>query len=70
MLINPFSGQKRAEALWAQHGAQVLLAAGIEADIIHTGRYFDISTIEFSTETSCLLPENFRVSWTCDEDHA
>ncbi|EPB75383.1 diacylglycerol kinase catalytic domain protein [Ancylostoma ceylanicum] len=32
VLINPFSGQKRAEKLWAEHGAHVLHAAGIDAD--------------------------------------
>ncbi|EYB99356.1 hypothetical protein Y032_0123g1160 [Ancylostoma ceylanicum] len=36
VLINPFSGQKRAEKLWAEHGAHVLHAAGIDADVIHT----------------------------------
>ncbi|KIH53405.1 diacylglycerol kinase catalytic domain protein [Ancylostoma duodenale] len=36
VLINPFSGQKRAEKLWAVHGAHVLQAAGIHADVIHT----------------------------------
>lgn len=38
MLINPFSGLKRADSLWAKHGAHVLQAAGIHADVIHTGK--------------------------------
>ncbi|KAK6049747.1 diacylglycerol kinase catalytic domain protein, partial [Cooperia oncophora] len=36
VLINPFSGQKRAEKLWMDHGAKVLRAAGIRSDIILT----------------------------------
>ncbi|VDL76630.1 unnamed protein product [Nippostrongylus brasiliensis] len=36
VLINPFSGQKRAEKLWIEHGAPVLDAAGIESDVVHT----------------------------------
>ncbi|RCN30677.1 diacylglycerol kinase catalytic domain protein [Ancylostoma caninum] len=36
VLINPFSGQKRAEKLWTEHGAHVLRAADIHADVIRT----------------------------------
>ncbi|VDN29684.1 unnamed protein product [Cylicostephanus goldi] len=37
VVINPFSGQKKAENLWIKHGSYVLKAAGICADIVHTG---------------------------------
>ncbi|VDL66852.1 unnamed protein product [Nippostrongylus brasiliensis] len=55
VLINPFSGQKRAEKLWIEHGAPVLDAAGIESDVVHTGtsehtpvaRDFSISPLSF-----------------------
>ncbi|KAK6755201.1 hypothetical protein RB195_013899 [Necator americanus] len=36
VLINPFSGQKRAEKLWAEHGLRVLRAAKIKYEVILT----------------------------------
>ncbi|KJH45952.1 diacylglycerol kinase catalytic domain protein [Dictyocaulus viviparus] len=36
LLINPFSGQRRAKELWAKYGKYVLQAAGIEVNIINT----------------------------------
>ncbi|KAJ1358149.1 Sphingosine kinase 2 [Parelaphostrongylus tenuis] len=36
LLINPFSGQQRAQKLWSEYGAHVMDVAGIEVDVINT----------------------------------